>query len=64
MALSKDNIVYYRVKFQELLREAEENGIDIDFHIMEISIKNKKTKEGTSVRDNKLEKRLKNNYYR
>ena len=64
MAFSKDNIVYYRIKFQELLKEAEENGIEVDFHIMEISIKNKKTKEETSVRDNRLEKRMNNNYYR
>lgn len=49
--VSKDNVNYYRFKLEELLKEAEENDIDIRFHIMEIVIQNKKTKEKVSVRD-------------
>lgn len=64
MALEKDNVNYYKFKFEELLKEAEENKIDIGFHIMEISIENKITNKKTLVHDQRMEKRIRNNYYR
>ena len=53
--VSKTNIMYYRYALQELLKDAEENGIDIGFHIQEITIQNKTTKTKISVYDKKFQ---------
>lgn len=54
MALTKDNIIYYKLKLHELIKDAGDNGIEIEFHIKEASIKNKITKEEIHVRDRRF----------
>ena len=52
--VSKTNIMYYRYALQQLLKDAEENEIDIGFHIQEITIQNKTTKDKVCVYDKKF----------
>ena len=53
--INKANIMYYKFKLEELLKDAEENNIDIEFHIQEITIQNKTTKEKVCVYDKKFQ---------
>lgn len=48
--LKKDDVVYYKVKLQELFNQAKENGIEIELGMKAVSFIDAKSKECASAR--------------
>ena len=48
--LRKDDVVYYKVKLQELFKQAKENGLEIELGMKEVSFIDNKSKECVSAR--------------
>ena len=48
--LQKDDVVYYKVKLQQLFKQAYENGLEIKLSTTEVSFIDNKSKEGVSAK--------------
>lgn len=50
--LRKDDVVYYKVKLQELFNQAQRNGLEIELGMKEVSFINNISKERASAKPN------------
>lgn len=48
--LRKDDVVYYKVKLLDLIKEATNNGIKIELDTQQVSFYDNKSKERTIIR--------------